>query len=165
MAQAALIAIPMIMGAQQQQQAGKIRKYESEVDAAQIETAAAQREADRRDALSVAISSQSAASGASGISFEGSPLAVLEEDVRLADEGSERDALMAKLGSSAARTRGKIAEAQAKQKAELGLLRGAASMAGTVGGGGGSGGGASGSAGGGIGFGSAGSAGAGKFGG
>ena len=130
MAQLALVAIPMLMSANQQQQAGKIKRYESEVDAAQIETAASQREADRRDALASAVSSQSAFAGASGISFEGSPLAVLEEDLRLADEGSERDALMARLGASSKIRRGKAAEATAKANAQIGLLRTGADLAG-----------------------------------
>ena len=123
MAQLALVAIPALMSANQQQQAGKIKKYESEVDAAQIEAASSQREADRRDALATAIASQSAQAGASGISFEGSPLAVLEEDVRLADEGSERDALMSRLGAQSSISRGKAAESTAKANAAIGLLR------------------------------------------
>ena len=130
MAQLALVAIPMLMSANQQQQAGKIKRYESEVDAAQIETAASQREADRRDALASAVSSQSASAGASGISFEGSPLAVLEEDLRLADEGSERDALMARLGASSAISRGKAAESAAQANAAMGLLRAGGKVAG-----------------------------------
>lgn len=130
MAQMALIAIPALISANQQTQAGKIKRYESEVDAAQIEAAASQREADRRDALSRAVSSQSAAAGASGISFEGSPLAILEEDLRLADEGSERDALMARLGADSRIRRGKAAESSAKANAQIGLLRAGASVAG-----------------------------------
>jgi len=130
MAQMALIAIPALISANQQTQAGKIKRYESEVDAAQIETAASQREADRREALASAVSSQSAAAGASGISFEGSPLAILEEDLRLADEGSERDALMARLGADSAISRGKAAEASAKANAAMGLLRAGGSVAG-----------------------------------
>jgi len=128
MAQLALVAVPAVLGAMQQTQAGKIKQIESEVNAAQIETAASQREADRKDALAAAVSSQNAAGGASGITFEGSPLSVLEEDIRLAEEGSERDALMARLGADAELNRGRTAESQARSNAQLGLLTTAATV-------------------------------------
>lgn len=113
----------------QQRAAGDIAKAESEVEAAQIETAAASREADRKSDLARAVASQSAGTGASGISFEGSPLSVLQEDIRREEEATERDVLQSRLGAKAARTRGKVAKDQARSLAVTSLLKTASSAA------------------------------------
>ena len=110
-----------VLGASQQKTAGEIANLESKTEAKQIETAAAAREADRKERLARAVSSQSAAAGASGISFEGSPLAVLEEDIRREGEATERDKLMTRVGVSAARARGQVAKAQGRSAAIMTL--------------------------------------------
>lgn len=112
-----------VIGAGQTRSAGKIAEMEAKTEAAQIETAAAQREADRKERLARAVSSQMAAGGASGLTFEGSPLSVLEEDVRREKEATQRDTLMAQVGAQSARARGKVARAQARGAAVLGLLK------------------------------------------
>lgn len=113
----------------QQRAAGDIASEESKVEAAQIETAAAAREADRKSDLARAVASQSAGAGASGITFEGSPLSVLQEDIRREEEATSRDKFQARLGAQAARTRGKVAKSQAKGLAVTSLLKTGANMA------------------------------------
>ena len=120
----------------QTRSAGQIAETESKVEAEQIKTAAAAREADRKRDLAKAAASQSAAAGASGIGFEGSPLTILEEDIATEARASKRDELMTRLGVISARTRGKVAHRQAKTKAITGLLQTGASAAGSGGGGG-----------------------------
>ena len=122
-AQAALLA-----GAQQRS-AGKIANTESKVEAEQIKTAAASREADRKRDLARAAASQSAAAGASGIGFEGSPLTILQEDIAVEERAGKRDELMTRLGVISARARGKVAHRQATGQAILGLLQAGASSA------------------------------------
>lgn len=116
------------IGRAQQVSAGKIRNIESKVEAKQIETAAAAREADRKESLARAVASQAAATGAAGITFQGSPLTILEEDIRREEVAGEREALQARLGVLAARTRGRVAESQARGRAIVGLLTDAASL-------------------------------------
>lgn len=102
---------------------GKIADMEAKVEAKQIETAAAAREADRKEDLAKAIASQSAGAGASGISLEGSPLSVLQEDVRVEGVAARRDAFQTRLGAQAARTRGKVAKRSARGEANLTSFR------------------------------------------
>jgi hypothetical protein len=111
------------IGASQQRSAGKIAEMEGKVRARQIETAAAAREADRKSDLARAAASQSAAVGASGVSFEGSPLSVLQEDIRRADEAGSRDAMSSQLEAMTAKARGKVASKQATGLAATSLLK------------------------------------------
>jgi len=130
MATAALVAAggAGLLGAAQQVSAGRIAALEGKSEAKAIETQEAAREADRKEQLARALSSQSAVTGAGGISFEGSPLSVIEEDVRRAEEAKERGALEASIGASAARSRGKIAKKQAQAQAVTSLLGTGAQM-------------------------------------
>lgn len=123
-----------LLSASQGISAGRIAKLEAETEAVQIETAAAQREADRKELLARATASQSAAAGAGGILFSGSPLTILEEDIRRAEEAGERDSLQARIASSAAKTRGKVALKQAKGRAIVGLLKAGGNAAASAGG-------------------------------
>lgn len=123
-----------LLGASQTVSAGRITKLEAETDAVQIETAAAQREADRKEALARATASQAAAAGAGGILFSGSPLTILEEDRRRQEEATERDVLQTRIAAGASRARGRIALKQARGKAIAGLLKTGAGIAGSVGG-------------------------------
>lgn len=124
MAQIALAALSF----SQQRAAGDIAREESKVEASQIETAAAAREADRKSDLARAVASQSAGTGASGITFEGSPLSVLQEDIRREEEATGRDKFQARLGAQAAKTRGKVAKSQARGLAVTSLLKTAADV-------------------------------------
>ncbi len=128
-----------VIGAGQAKSAGEIANIESKVEAKQIETAAAQREADRKERLARAVSSQMARGGASGAGFEGSPLAVIEESQRREKEGTQRDELMAKTSILTTRARGKVAKAQGRAQVITGLLQTASDSAKTFTGGGSSG--------------------------
>jgi hypothetical protein len=122
-----------VLSASQTLSAGKIADIESKTEAKQIETAAASREADRKEDLNVALSSQMAGAGARGIGFEGSPLAVLQEDERKEKEATRRDTLQSQLAAQSARTRGKVAKSQSKGAAFTSLLSAGASAAGAAG--------------------------------
>jgi len=102
---------------------GKIAARESEVAAKAEEAAGVSREADRKERLIEALASQNATAGASGIAaFEGSPLSVMKEDTRREAKATERDEFQTKLKALTLRTRGKVAERQAKTGATIGLL-------------------------------------------
>jgi hypothetical protein len=124
-----------------QKDIGKIQRGEAEVAAKSEEAAGVQREVDRKAQLSEALASQNAAAGTAGIAaFEGSPLSVMQEDVRRESVATERDVFQTKLKALTLRSRGKIAERTAKAGAKLGLIskleeRGAAAFAGGAGGG------------------------------
>ena len=114
--------------------AGKIADIEAKVEAKQIETAAASREADRKEDLARAIASQSAGAGASGLTLQGSPLSVLEEDVRQEGIAGRRDTFQAKLAAQASRTRGKVAKKSARSQANLTSFKQLADRAASAGG-------------------------------
>lgn len=102
---------------------GKIQRGEAEVAAKSEEAAGVQREADRKSQLAEALASQNAAAGAGGIAaFEGSPLSVMQEDVRRESVATERDVFQTKLKALTLRSRGKIAEKTSKAGATLGLI-------------------------------------------
>ncbi len=108
MAQFIPLALAAVQVSQQQAQAD-IALGESKVQAEQEELGAVQREADRKEKLAIALASQNASAGASGIAaFEGSPLTILQEDVRREEQATERDVFSTKLASLTARSRGKV---------------------------------------------------------
>ena len=63
----------------------------------QVELAAAQREADRKEALAQALASQNAMAGAKGITTGGSVFDVMQEDTRQMEEAQRRDRFMTDL--------------------------------------------------------------------
>lgn len=102
---------------------GDIARGETEVAAKSEEAAGVQREADRKSALAEALASQNAAAGAGGIAaFEGSPLSVMQEDVRRESVSTGRDKFQTELKAKTLRARGKIAQRQAKTGATIGLI-------------------------------------------
>lgn len=115
--------VAAVASAAQTRSAGKMANLESRVEADQIRTGAVQREADRKERLARAVSSQMAATGASGIGFGGSPLSVIEEDQSREQEATSRDKLMSDLAAQTARLRGKVKQKQANTSAALGLLQ------------------------------------------
>ena len=114
----------------QAQLEGQITAEQMELEARQEEVAAKQREADRKDALARAMASQIASAGARGIAvFEGSPLTILEEDIRQESKATERDLFNTRLavlskraGAGTARQRGLMAKRTADIEAVAGLL-------------------------------------------
>lgn len=126
----ALLAMaPAVLGAVSQAQAGKIAEIEAETDAAQMETATAAREADRKTDLARAIASQNSQAGASGIALSGSPLTIINEDISREQQASERDQLQSRLGVAATKSRGTQARQRGQNLATASLLKGAAQAA------------------------------------
>jgi hypothetical protein len=125
-------------------QAGRQSKAESQFTAKQMEVeakgeelGAIQREGDRKQRLAKALASQIAGAGARGIAaFEGSPLTVLQEDIKTEQTATERDAFNSRLSALTKRVgaqgeilRGKGKSAIATQSAAFGLLGDAAAIA------------------------------------
>ena len=104
--------------------AGKIARGEAEVAAKQEELSAIAREGDRKERLAEALASQNAAAGAGGVAaFEGSPLTILQEDIRKEEKATQRDVFQTQLRAATLRAGGKIAAKQARASANIGLLR------------------------------------------
>lgn len=103
--------------------AGKIARGEAEVAAKQEELSAISREKDRKSRLADALASQNASAGARGVTFEGSPLTILEEDIRREQEATQRDVFQSQLSASITRQRGVISEKQTRAAANIGLIR------------------------------------------
>jgi len=111
------------VGAGQQRAAGDIARGEAEVAAKAEEAAGVSREVDRKSRLAEALASQNAQAGAGGIAaFEGSPLSVMQEDIRREKEATQRDKFQTQLSAMTLRSRGKIAQRQAKTGATIGLI-------------------------------------------
>ena len=122
MAQMIGVAMAAVQMSQQKAQAD-IAVGESKVQAEQEELGATQREADRKERLAIALSSQNASAGSSGIAaFEGSPLTIMKEDVRREEVATERDRFSSQLAGMTAKSRGKI---KSKSLRSQSLLTGA----------------------------------------
>lgn len=94
---------------------GKAMQREAETAALAEEAAGVSREADRKARLAQALASQNAAAGAAGIAaFEGSPLSIMQEDIKAAGEATQRDVFQTNLAARTLRARGKIAKRQAR---------------------------------------------------
>lgn len=105
-----------LLSAGAQRKAGQVQAQEAELSAQLEETAATQREVDRKGALARALATANAQSGAAGIrAFEGSPLTIIEESIRAEETATERDvfntriaALVRRAGGRSARRAGNI---------------------------------------------------------
>jgi hypothetical protein len=112
-----------LISAKQKVTAGKIAEGEAKTAAKSEELAAIQREGDRKSRLASALATQTARAGAGGISaFEGSPLSVLQESIRVEETATERDTFQTRLGALTTRARGSIASSKAKAEATVGLI-------------------------------------------
>lgn len=114
-----------LLSAGQRRKAGQVAAKEAELSAQLEETAATQREVDRKDALARALATANAQSGAAGIrAFEGSPLTIIEESIRAEETATDRDAfntrisaLVKRAGGSSALRAGNIGAATSLIKA------------------------------------------------
>jgi len=105
-----------LLSAGAQRKAGQVQAQEAELSAQLEETAATQREVDRKGALARALATANAQSGAAGIrAFEGSPLTIIEESIRAEETATKRDvfntriaALVRRAGGRSARRAGNI---------------------------------------------------------
>lgn len=105
-------------------ESGKIARGESQVQAQMEELSAVSRERDRKGRLADALASQNAAAGAKGIAaFEGSPLTILNEDIRRESVASERDKFQSRLSAATTRARGLILEKTNRAGANLSLFK------------------------------------------
>ena len=94
---------------------GAAMRRESETAAQAEEAAGVAREADRKAMLAEALASQNAAAGAGGIAaFEGSPLTILQQDIKREQKATQRDVFQTELAAKTLRAKGKIAEKQAR---------------------------------------------------
>lgn len=118
-----IAAAASLMQFQSTRQAARSEKEQSKTAAKAEELAATQREADRKKRLAIALSSQTAKAGASGIlPFEGSPLTILEEDIQSEKVATERDKFNTRLSQMTGLSRGKARSRQLRQKAGFGLM-------------------------------------------
>lgn len=98
-------------------------KGEASLAAKAEELAATSREADRKSSLAVALASQIAESGAKGVSaFEGSPLTIIEADIKAEAGATQRDIFQTRISALTKREKGKIQSRQIKTGANIGLL-------------------------------------------
>jgi hypothetical protein len=105
--------------------AAKSAKRQGRTEAMQEELMATQREADRKERLANALASQNARAGAAGVrAFEGSPLSIMNEDIRREAQATERDAFNAELAGMTAKARGDIANRNLKTKSLLTIASG-----------------------------------------
>ena len=110
--------------------AGRTARKEAELSAQIEETAATQREADRKERLAKAIATANAQSGAAGImAFEGSPLTVLNQSIENEQTATERDIFNTRISTLAGRARGRNAQGQATLSAASSLLQGGSQAA------------------------------------
>lgn len=132
MAEAALIATAAssLLSVGTQIRGGKVAQREAELTAEMQETAAVQREADRKERLAEALATANARAGASGIrAFEGSPLTILQKSIEQEETATERDQFNTRISALMSRARGRSALAQSQLGAATSLLKGASSTA------------------------------------
>ena len=109
-----------LLSAKQQSASGKLSQIESETMARQTELAATARESDRKSRLAKALASQNAMAGAKGIAaFEGSPLTILEADIKAEEVATERDIFQSELEAMTQRSKGNIARKSAQAQSLL----------------------------------------------
>ena len=131
------MAVPLLIGGSLLQfgsgiVAGNAAKSEAELTAKQLgleakgeEVGAIQREADRKNRLAAAMASQIAGSGAKGISaFEGSPLSVLQEDIKTEETATQRDLFNTRMGVLSKRASAQSVVARGKTQSRVSKLQG-----------------------------------------
>lgn len=130
MGAAAIPAVLSLLSVGAQVKAGRTAVKESE-QAAQIqETAATQREADRKERLASAMATANASAGARGIAaFEGSPLTILQTSIEAEETATERDRFNTRIGASVTRARGRTARTAANIGAARSLIQGTSQTA------------------------------------
>ena len=106
---------------------------EGKIAAQQEELGATQREADRKERLADALASQTASAGARGVvAFEGSPLTILQEDIRKEEVATQRDVFQSRLAGMTAKQRAKNKAGGIRTGANIGLLTSASDITRTL---------------------------------
>lgn len=103
--------------------AGEAAKQEGKLAAKQIDVGVTAREADRKEQLARAMATTIAQSGAKGVSaFEGSPVSVISEGLRLEGQASERDKFTSDLQKLTAKARGRVAKQSIRAQSSANLF-------------------------------------------
>ena len=131
------LAVPLLIGGSLLQfgsgiVAGNAAKNEAELTAKQLgveaegeKVGAIQREADRKNRLAAAMASQIAGAGAKGVAaFEGSPLSVLQEDIKTEETATQRDLFNTRMGVLSKRASAQGVVARGKTQSRVSKLRG-----------------------------------------
>lgn len=106
---------------------------EGKIAGKQKELEATQREADRKLRLSEALASQNAEAGSKGIkAFEGSPLTILQEDIRREETATQRDRFGTELSNLSTRFRSRAGAGALRSQAQLSMLQAVATAAGAL---------------------------------
>jgi hypothetical protein len=114
-----------LMAVGSQVSAGRQAVRESKVTAQIEETAATQRELDRKERLAKALATANAQAGAAGImAFEGSPLTILNQSIENEQTATERDVFNTRISTLVGRARADNAKSQANIGAATSLLKG-----------------------------------------
>lgn len=121
-----------VVSASASREQGRSAVRAGQVNAAQAKLEATTEETERKRRLTDAIAAQRALTGAAGIEESGSPLTVLQEDIRREEIGAERLQFQSELGQLTARARGQVQKRAANVRATTSLL-GAASSAANLG--------------------------------
>lgn len=125
-----IAAAGTLLSAGVQIKAGRTAAREAELSAQVQETAATQREADRKEALAKAMATANAQAGASGIAaFEGSPLTILQQSIENEQTATERDRFNTRISALTTRARGQSFRTQTQVGAASSLLRGGSAAA------------------------------------
>ena len=122
------IALDVLSFGASQDQANSIER-EARVTNAQQDAALAGREADRKEQLAISVASSRSNAAASGIAFEGSPLAEVNENVRRSGIDSDRDRFSTRVNKLANTYRAKSQSSVLRQQASISLLQSAENRA------------------------------------
>ncbi len=113
-----------LLGVGAQVQAGRVKAREAELTAQVQETAATQREADRKQQLAQAMATANAQAGSAGIAaLEGIPLTILQQSIDNEQTATERDLFNTRISSLTTRARGQSARTQSQVGAASSLLQ------------------------------------------
>ncbi len=113
-----------LSGTYAESRAADVEKYGSRTDVKALELAAAQREADRKEALNKALASMNAMAGAGGAGFGGSISNIMKSDVQAEKEATQRDRLMTDIEKRRRYYMSKSGRTLGKQKSLMGYLQG-----------------------------------------
>jgi hypothetical protein len=121
-----------MLGGAQSMSAGKLSQMEAETQAKQEEIAVISRESDRKSRLADALASQVASAGARGIqAFEGSPLTIMNEDVKREKTATGRDRLMSEIARISLKSSGAQSRFMGNMQGYGSMLKSAADYAAT----------------------------------
>lgn len=109
-------------GYYQAEQSAGLEKQQGKIQAEMENVAALQRETDRKMELARSIGSIRAGAGAAGITGEGSPLTLIQENIKAEKRDTERDAFMTRVRSQSALMRSRMRAGAIKTEAAFRLI-------------------------------------------